>query len=1109
MPIIDPPDAPRPVEQGRGYAPSWAGAEGYLSDEHRAIHGTTKNLPGWQDPADSEKLYELAYRCGGVILEIGVYGGRSAVVELRGALAAAADRGAPQPQYFGVDIDPAFFERSAKTLADAGLAERCLLYHGDLRRFLREIPIVPTMVFVDGDHSREGVWADLEWLRDLLAPGTPVLCHDYWGIEGVRRAVDEWVASGAYDAMGTFAGSMLLRAEGVGGTRGRAARGLSHETFGEVRDALWSRYTSVTPPMLRRDRHHTPVRDLTVSARRELCGPASGRVMSGRATWPFAPDPDALPVPATMPGGKPWPRITVLTPTFNQGRFIEETLLSVLNQGYPNLEYIVLDGGSTDETLAVVERYRDRLAFFESRKDDGQSDAINRGFARATGEILTWLNSDDMLAPGALAAMALAFALSGADVVAGVVHVHKDGKWITKHVTTCDNGPLPLDEILDVDGRWLAGQFYYQPEVFFTKAIWEKAGGYVDTGLYHSMDYDLWVRMAGVGGGAKLHVIGRPIAYFRAHPEQKTAGTVVGGYRAELPKARDAAAARLGRSVPASSPAGTRPRLRVAMFNDIGYAYGAGIAHRRIAHALALAGHDVHVLAATRTEPVREPAGVTGDGLMARLDAIKPDLVVVGNLHGAELDAALLGRIAERYDTAFVMHDLWLLTGRCAYPGGCSRYAEQCHAGCTCPGDHPALRPDLIRPAWETKRRIIASCPKLQLWAASRWTFNKAAEALAAGGASRLHHLRLGIETDVFRPRDRMAAREALGLPRDRFIIMSSASSLADPRKGLAHLADALDRLSLDDAMVVCVGWFKDGATPPIPNMRAMGYLRDPHRLAMLYAAADLFVGPSLEEAFGQVFLEAAACGTPSIGYPVGGVPEAILDGVSGRVAASTNPAALAEAIDELYHDAPLRASMGRWGRSWVENEWSLESLSRGITVLLHKSGVAERAGLVRRLNFRLLPTTPPPVGVLTQEQDGWRAIGGFEPWAGPFPNRGLPRCRWAHGPVASFEVESAHDGPARLLISCRSPQARQRLRLVSPAGGEIVGEQALTRGDHVAAFRINLRKGANRFDLHLWRWRTAGKPLGLIVTSITTAPMGAGGSDHVADLRPQLAEHQ
>ena len=116
----------------------------------------------------------------------------------------------------------------------------------------------------------------------------------------------------------------------------------------------------------------------------------------GRSGWPWteaSPDVD-------VDGA---PRVTVVTPSYDQGRYLEETLRSVLLQGYPGLEYIVLDGGSTDDSRSILERYDPFLAHWESHPDAGQSDALNRGFQRATGEIIGWVNSDDLLAPGAIA----------------------------------------------------------------------------------------------------------------------------------------------------------------------------------------------------------------------------------------------------------------------------------------------------------------------------------------------------------------------------------------------------------------------------------------------------------------------------------------------------------------------------------------------------------------------------------------------------------------------------------------------------------------------------------------------------------------------------------
>ena len=287
------------------------------------------------------------------------------------------------------------------------------------------------------------------------------------------------------------------------------------------------------------------------------------------ARWPYATT-EGDNFPPTMPGGLSWPRISVVTATFNQGNYIEETILSVANQGYPNVEHIIIDGGSTDDTQTVIRKHEARLAYWVSEKDRGQSHAINKGMAVATGEILTWLNSDDMLAPGALAAAAIAFAQSGADMVAGICELYRDGELEGRHLTSCEDGPLPIDDILNLEAGWNAGQFFYQPEVLFTREIWRRAGGCVGEDLFYSMDYDLWLRFA--ENGARIHVIGRPIAHFRLHPEQKT--HVASRFKEELTRHRANYLARTG-YVPvlrrprtpirpfAADPVLKRPRLEV------------------------------------------------------------------------------------------------------------------------------------------------------------------------------------------------------------------------------------------------------------------------------------------------------------------------------------------------------------------------------------------------------------------------------------------------------------------------------------------------------------------------------------------------------------------
>lgn len=260
------------------YAPSWAGVDdlagpsGFISEEHQAIHEATKDLPGWQSPGDSQKLYEAAYFSGQVILEIGVFGGRSAVVELRGALAARKAHGGPLPQYFGVDPDLNAYGRTHETLQGAGLLDRAMVYIGDLRQFLAEVPIVPTMVFVDGSHEFEGVWADLECLSRWLVPGTAVMCHDYMNPDvPVRPAIDEWVERGAYELFGVSDNTAVLRATDL--CQGTAPRGLSEEAFQATINALAPVYQHMKRPGPRPDVSH-----LTHVARQDL-GLAIGKDM--------------------------------------------------------------------------------------------------------------------------------------------------------------------------------------------------------------------------------------------------------------------------------------------------------------------------------------------------------------------------------------------------------------------------------------------------------------------------------------------------------------------------------------------------------------------------------------------------------------------------------------------------------------------------------------------------------------------------------------------------------------------------------------------------------------------------------------------------------------
>lgn len=184
------------------------------------------------------------------------------------------------------------------------------------------------------------------------------------------------------------------------------------------------------------------------------------------------------------------PRVTVVTPSFNQAAYLEATIQSVLAQDYPNLEYMVVDGGSTDGSVDIIRRYVDRLAWWTSEPDRGQADAINKGFARATGEFAAWLNSDDLYLPGALQ-----FAVRRLQADPGLALVFGD-------VVSIDAAGEPINVMTFGDWRLeelMQFNIISQPGVFLRRAALEQAGP-LDLSYQYLLDHQLWLRVAQHGG---------------------------------------------------------------------------------------------------------------------------------------------------------------------------------------------------------------------------------------------------------------------------------------------------------------------------------------------------------------------------------------------------------------------------------------------------------------------------------------------------------------------------------------------------------------------------------------------------------------------------------
>ena len=205
------------------------------------------------------------------------------------------------------------------------------------------------------------------------------------------------------------------------------------------------------------------------------------------------------------------PLISIITPSFNQAKFLRRTIESVLTQDYPNIEYIVMDGNSSDGSREIIHEYKDHLAYWESIPDKGQTDAINKGFAKATGKYIAWLNSDDIYQPGALSE-AVAYLETHPDI--GMVY--GDCTFINAKDQTIGRFPAA-----QTDYKRLRRGYVHIPQQasFFRRSLWEKVGP-LDPSFYFAMDYDLWVRLA--REAPLVYLPGYIWASFRLHGDAKT-----------------------------------------------------------------------------------------------------------------------------------------------------------------------------------------------------------------------------------------------------------------------------------------------------------------------------------------------------------------------------------------------------------------------------------------------------------------------------------------------------------------------------------------------------------------------------------------------------------
>jgi glycosyltransferase involved in cell wall biosynthesis len=236
----------------------------------------------------------------------------------------------------------------------------------------------------------------------------------------------------------------------------------------------------------------------------------------GKTGWPWTEESQLL--PERMPDGCEWPQISIVTPNYNYGQFLEETIRSVLLQGYPNLEYIILDGGSTDNSVEIIKKYQDWLTYWVSEKDNGQPDAINKGIALSSGEIFNWLNSDDQFLPGVLSEVSKAWHENHPHLIVGeTLIVDASSRDVLYH-----SRPKPPKYPFHIIKQGMLGVGMSQPSSFISLSLIKDMGG-VSEDLHYTFDWALYLKVITLLRSS-LKVVTAPIIYSRClrHLDAKT-----------------------------------------------------------------------------------------------------------------------------------------------------------------------------------------------------------------------------------------------------------------------------------------------------------------------------------------------------------------------------------------------------------------------------------------------------------------------------------------------------------------------------------------------------------------------------------------------------------
>jgi glycosyltransferase involved in cell wall biosynthesis len=392
--------------------------------------------------------------------------------------------------------------------------------------------------------------------------------------------------------------------------------------------------------------------------------------------------------------------------------------------------------------------------------------------------------------------------------------------------------------------------------------------------------------------------------------------------------------------------------MRVIILSDTETAGGAAIATSRLASALTLENvevfrivgsadgnehpwttipiqmrlHEQMALAVTAKISQQLAASFKTFILSRRLNTllrnIRPDIINVHNLHGVDWGVALVDICSRNAPVAWTLHDMWSFTGRCTYAPSYHNYIEGCDGSCPTSKEYPVLSPNLIAKAWRQRRDIMSNLPNLVAVTPSRWLSKEARTGFWAG--HQVEVIPNGLPLDIYAPLNTNLAREALGIDSRGRVIMIAAQKLSEERKGMSYLKEALQRLSYGAVTLITLGKGRLAFEQPGVHLHQLGYIDHERTKVLAYSAADLFVHPALLDNLPNVVMESVACGTPVVGFPVGGVVEMVHPGITGWLTDEVSPKALARTLDMALDDLDRGVNLRESCRAQTEAEYDV-----------------------------------------------------------------------------------------------------------------------------------------------------------------------------------------